>query len=705
MLAICCMAVKTVAQQRYTTHVVKEGETLETISKLYRVTPYSILQHNPEIPNATAIGPHTILKIPVLGTGEEAQPATEAQEGPEKIEPITFIKHRVRRKETMFGLTQKYKVTEAQIKRYNAELYASELQKGMVLQIPEYPDIEVEEERELDFDTYRVQAKETRWSVAHKFGISIDSLVLLNPELPKNTSFLAEGQELKVPRPKGDSLEDQETIIYESYTVPKAIGLFRVSQEYGIPTDSIIKLNPQVKLMGGLREGMVLRLPKKTPESDAINADNYIFYEVKPKQGIFRLTQELNTSRDSLFMYNPELQNGVKAGMVLKLPKSKMDQLEVKNSLILGEINLADSLDVFNRPKVVFMLPFRLDRINFDNEERIKSQVKRKDIGAALGIYTGAMVALDSIAKLGLSVDVGIVDTQRNLQVVRDYFNTQTLFGVDAVVGPVDPSLLNEIAVRSVGYNVPIIAPFAAENELGFDNLFFSMPKKEVYRKKLLDHIKKIHKDEELIIVADAKHHAARDSILSHFPTARIAKMSEDGSLHLVDFEAMLFEDKTHWVFMETEDSNLASSVTSIMNAANSEELYTVRMFSTSFSNAFESGISPTHLSNLKFTFPSAYRGVGQDAFTAAYQKKYGYLPNRYAIRGFDLTFDLLLKLGYKKNLFEVSQFIGQTEYSGNRFNYVNQWSMGHYNQAAYILQYDDLNIVEIKENDIKSNL
>ena len=37
-------------QQRYATHPVKEGETIYSIAKQYRVTPYSILKENPEIP-------------------------------------------------------------------------------------------------------------------------------------------------------------------------------------------------------------------------------------------------------------------------------------------------------------------------------------------------------------------------------------------------------------------------------------------------------------------------------------------------------------------------------------------------------------------------------------------------------------------------------------------------------------------------------
>ncbi|MGD1945080.1 MAG: LysM peptidoglycan-binding domain-containing protein [Croceivirga sp.] len=293
-------------QQRYATHPVKEGETIYSIAKQYRVTPYSILKENPEVKTAEEIQPNTLLVIPV-GKDYRGEFTTKTTEKkivsvqPRQMEPIGYIKHRVKKRETLFSLTQRYDVTEEQIKRYNKALYSEELKKGMVLQIPEYPEMTPEEERALDFETYVVLPKETRWSIANKYGITVDSLLQLNPDLPKNSAYLAAGQELLLPRPKGDSLKDQEVAIFESFTVPKAMGLFRVSQNYGISVDSVIKLNPEIKEVGGLKEGMVLRLPKRLPDNEVVNTENYIFYEVKPKQNIFRMTRNLKISSESMY--------------------------------------------------------------------------------------------------------------------------------------------------------------------------------------------------------------------------------------------------------------------------------------------------------------------------------------------------------------------------------------------------------------------
>ena len=91
---------------------------------------------------------------------------------------------------------------------------------------------------------------------------------------------------------------------------------------------------------------------------------------------------------------------------------------------------------------------------------------------------------------------------------------------------------------------------------------------------------------------------------------------------------------------------------------------------------------------------------VDSNAFTKAYARKFGHEPDRYAVRGFDLMLDLLLKLGYRKNLFESSQLIGETEYAGNRFNYFKDWSSGYFNKATYLMQYDDLHIKQLEETE-----
>ncbi len=703
------MGCKATAQQKFTTHAVKRGETLSSIAREYKVTTGNILKYNKEIKEGGILSPNTILAIPL--PSDTAYNSSASQQTTRKDtneiavsqrEPIGFTSHRVRKNETLFGVTKRYAISEDEIKRYNRDLYSNQLEKKMVLRIPRYAGAAVGEETldPDDFEKYVVQPKETRYSIASKYGITMDSLLSLNPTLPESTSELAIGQELLLPRIAGSTLEQQQVQLYESYTVPPKKTLFSLSQEYGIPGDEIVRLNPEIVQRSGLKEGMVIRLPKRTQDEGAVNTDNFIFYEVKPKQTEYSLTRNLGISWRELSQLNPELAQGLKSGMILKLPKEKASDLEVKNSLILDKINLLDSIHMDHKPKLVFMLPFRLDKINLEDAESAAEAIERSNaISYSLGLYTGALVALDSVARLGISVDVKTLDTQLSLEKVKSILMQENLKGVSAIIGPLDAKSLNEVAVQAAKFQIPVIAPIASDSNLSLANVFFSIPTDTVLRRSMLEYMEGEVTDQNIIVIADEKNKVAAQQIMAKFPQARLVEIKEEEeniSINLETFTEMLVEENDNWIFVESDNVKLVPGVTSILNSSNNEKVK-VRMFTTNKNRAFDNDvISSTHLSNLRFTFPSSYREVGNDGFVVQYRKKWGSDPDRYAVRGFDLTYDLLLKLAYKSNLFEAADLVGITEYSANKFNYTKDPASGYYNSASYIMMFDNMFIKEI---------
>ena len=708
--------------QKFTTHAVKKGETLESISKQYQVTPFNIISYNKEIKQGEDIKPNTILVIPIgakvsgikIDTNEvKVTPIAVKEKEVGQEEPIGFTSHKFRKKETLYGISQRYHITENDIKKYNPELYSSLLKKGMKLKIPKYKRVRPDENaiNEDDFETYTVAPKETRWSIAHKYGITIDSMLVLNPELSKTTNYLAEGYKLKMPKIAGSTIENQETQLYISYTVPAKMNFYRLEKEFNVKSDEIVRLNPEIAERGGLKEGMVIRIPEIKADPGEVNTDNYIFYEVKPKQTEFSLTRKLGISYQDLLALNPDLSQGLKAGMVLKLPKDQAGDFEVRNALVLDKINLLDSINPMNRPKLIFMFPFRLDRLDFTDKESVVKNIETKNyLKYSLGLYSGALIALDSIAKLGISVDVKTFDNQLDQLTTKLILMRENLSEVNAIVGPLDLPSLKEVAVQAAQYQVPVIAPIPSQSELSLNNVYFSYTSEAVLRERMLKYIEEKITDQNIIIIADEKSKVTKDSIVQRFPKARILEIREEErniGINRDKLAIMLSEEFENWVFVETDNFKLISSIVSILNSfedsfidpLTSKEKIKVRMFTTDRNKAFDNDIiSSTHLSNLNFTYPSVYREVGNSAFVDAYRKRFGDDPDRYAVRGFDLTYDLLLKLAYKNNLMEVSKIIGETEYTGNKFFYEKDLTSGFFNQSSYIMAMEDLRVVEVKD-------
>ncbi|MEX0273762.1 MAG: peptidoglycan-binding protein LysM, partial [Flavobacteriaceae bacterium] len=250
-------------------------------------------------------------------------------------------------------------------------------------------------------------------------------------------------------------------------------------------------------------------------------------------------------------------------------------------------------------------------------------------------------------------------------------------------------------------HQVPVIAPVPVSEDIGMDNVFFAYTPEKVTRSRMIDHVLTTMDDQNIIVIADAKNAEAKAELIQAFPEAKVAKVVEERknvALNLDEFVTLLSKETDNWVFLETGDPNLVSSVSSILNSHRTKEIR-IRMFTTNHGNAFENDvISNAHLSNLNFTYPSVYRRSGNDDFVKSYRKRYGMEPDKYATWGFDLVYDLLLKLAYKPNLMEVSSMVGETEYSASKFSYEKEYAGGYYNQASYLMQYDNLRIKPLKE-------
>ncbi|MDF4222431.1 LysM peptidoglycan-binding domain-containing protein [Maribacter sp. M208] len=724
--SFCLLVSCTAMAQKFNTHQVKSGETLESISKMYGVSTSSILQYNKEIKEGQKLRSNTILVVPGKKIVEQTSApisntpttmsaqtkTTVVQDSVKTREPIGYTEHRVKKKETIFGIAQLYNITEDELKKYNPKLYASPLQKKMDLRIPKYREPKVAEvvEDQGDLEKYIVAAKETRWSIAHKYGITIERMLELNPGLSAANNYLSEGYELLMPKIAGSTVKNQVTQLYTSYTVPAKMNFYRLEKEFGVKSDEIVRLNPEITERGGLKEGMVIRIPEQKVETGEINTDNYIFYEVKPKQNEFRLTRKFGMTWAELVALNPDLKDGLKAGMVLKLPKNKVGDFEVRNALVLDKVNLLDSINIAVKPKVLFLLPFRLDKLDLSNKEETERIIdNRNSLKYSLGLYSGALVAIDSMKSLGVSIDVKTFDNQLDLGKTKQILQGEQLGGYSAVFGPLDMPSLKETAVQASKFNVPVIAPVPAKSDLSLDNVFFSYTDEEVLWKHMLDYVETNHTIETLLIIADEDNSKEKDAILKRFPMAKVVVVKEEEKnigINRDKLQTLLSDQVPNWVFVESDNYKLIASVVSILNSFNNtafdpllgKDKVSVRMFTTDMNSGFENDvISNTHLSNLKFTYPSVNRQVANNSFVERYRKRFGDDPDKYAVRGFDLTYDLLLKLAYNNSLIDVSRFIGETEYSGNKFNYQRKGVAGYYNQSSYIMMIDDLRIKTIE--------
>lgn len=175
----------------YYIHVVKPGETLYAISKAYNISQKEIAIENPGSISGLRIGQS--LKIPV---DPKLLNEIDTSELPEPRDSEKF--HTVLPGETLYSISRRYDLREGDIEQANQGVYADNLKPGHRLRIPEAVEIEDEHSfNEEGFVYHKVKRKETLYSIAGYYSVTIDEIRAVNPELgwggPKT------GQTIKIP--------------------------------------------------------------------------------------------------------------------------------------------------------------------------------------------------------------------------------------------------------------------------------------------------------------------------------------------------------------------------------------------------------------------------------------------------------------------------------------------------------------------------
>jgi peptidoglycan DL-endopeptidase LytE len=169
--------------QQYIKHKVVQGESVYNIAKKYQVPEKEIFEKNPKAKGVLAL--NTVLLIPNKNY-KKAEPKIKKQS--EQVVDKLPITHTVLPKETLFGISKKYKISITDLENLNPNLKTKGLQVGMVLQLIHLSSTQISEKtaENLVTESYIIQPKDTKYKIAKKFNLSISQLESFNPNLPKD---------------------------------------------------------------------------------------------------------------------------------------------------------------------------------------------------------------------------------------------------------------------------------------------------------------------------------------------------------------------------------------------------------------------------------------------------------------------------------------------------------------------------------------
>jgi LysM repeat protein len=176
------------------THEVQPGETLKSIARRYRISEDDILFYNP---GARELAAGVFIQIPVPAEGEDRERTETGDHA--SAAAGSFFDHTIVSGETMWSLTRKYNVTEAQLKRFNPVLQNS-FPAGVTIKIPVATSemVSAEPVNEEAFSRHEVKAGETLYGLSAKYNITIPDIRQFNPQLEQRN--LVFGETILIPR-------------------------------------------------------------------------------------------------------------------------------------------------------------------------------------------------------------------------------------------------------------------------------------------------------------------------------------------------------------------------------------------------------------------------------------------------------------------------------------------------------------------------
>ncbi|MBT6160377.1 MAG: LysM peptidoglycan-binding domain-containing protein [Flavobacteriaceae bacterium] len=560
------------------------------------------------------------------------------------LTPDEFIFHRVKKNETLYGLAKEYGVTEAQLLEYNPLLEKIGLKRRMTVRIPVYgrkisKTKETKAEKTVAFQYHTVAPKETKWRLAYRYGTTIQVLDSLNPQLKDGLKI---GQEIRIP------IAEEENEI---------------------------------------------------PEFDS--AFNY--YKVLPKEGYYRIEKKLGVTQTVLDSLNPILLvDGLKAGMILKVPGMASGNLKVESDLLVERPNLQDSLIVKDAIKLSLLLPFNLKTINLDSVADTAALLKGRNLSTiALDFYSGVLSALEAAKQQGITVELDVFDTANNTQTLQKIIQEEKLETSDAIIGPLIPSNFDFVSQQARLQNTPKIAPLSSMPVVLRKNVFQTITPEKFYREKMYHYLDQVlDSTQNVLIIADAANSATERALKQRFPWSQTMRPQSGNYVLPETVDSLLLDSKPNKVILESNSFALITSVISQMNAQNSEDR-NVQLFTTYKGNIYENdNLSLKIMGGIQFTYPAGsypLQWIEEHPFVVNYKQRFGKLPSKEAIRAYDVTRDLIQRLTVKESL-SAAVAIGETEQVENRFHYVPESNGSFVNKGLYLLQHQSYEIIEIKE-------
>ncbi len=322
---------------------------------------------------------------------------------------------------------------------------------------------------------HTVTKGQSLYSISSMYNVSIDEIVALNPGSKERIKV---GQALKIPQ-KGTGNQ----VVF--HTIQAGETLYQLSVKYNISVQLLCRANPGLSAKN-FKIGQVIAIPptgtqetaevKPTePTTPVVTSNEPLkpkcrdMHKIARKETVYSISRMYGITEEELLAANPEIKNKkLKRGKFLCIPYAKQATTTPVEAAPVQDANLTDA-ELFDKNKkeskklstikAALVLPFGTDG-NGNKDEHVRM----------VEYYEGFLMALDSLKKKGISIDLHTYDSGNTQTSVKQILNKPEMKNMDIIFGPAHTEQVKPMADFAEKNNIRLVVPFTSRSNEVFNN-------------------------------------------------------------------------------------------------------------------------------------------------------------------------------------------------------------------------------------------
>ena len=555
-----------------------------------------------------------------------------------------------------------------------------------------------------DYELCSLKMKFRKINIIHCFRFSILVLLMLIV-----TPTFAQKGEVK----KSTKIETVDGKKYYLHTVEKGQTLYAIAKAYNLNVNDILLENPDA--LNGIKPGQKLKIHFEKPVAvvKPVVADTATFiHKVEPGQTLYSISKQYGITEDAIVKLNPTAKNGLKLGQELRIPGKKNNVAVVSNAITTG----TDTAFRINKKAVyniALMLPLQLanvDNIDPDNIIHDKADFPPK-AEAAVEFYEGTLLAVDSMRKLGMKVNLHVYDVDE-----ADSVKVQTILDkpefkiMDLILGPLSPGPFFTVSNWANDHHVAIVSPVSPANRVLFKHpdAAKALPSFSTQMEQLAIFVGNHHQGDNVIMITsgNAKEQPSANTFRINvskilFPAGGDTIKTTRGMNGL---EALLKKDKTNILVIPSGSSSATQPfVSDLLRSLNTlSDKYVIMVYGLSSWMGY-GNLDPEYMQKLQLHVIAPYFiDYDSSASTKRFMKKYNAIfhgdPGQYAFAGYDVSLFFLNALNiYGTNFYQKMPALkGEGLQQGFDF-YKSDSESGYENRSVHFIQVVDYQLIKAR--------